>query len=113
MTMKTSGAWETRSNKSCRGFTGGSDPRIITEGADPHDPQIQYWYSTITGRMPLRWYIVAVCCGTIVILLGYFPWGILLMLLSPPRAVNLPRRSQAARCSGGGCPIGTGKHDER
>jgi hypothetical protein len=45
----------------------------------------QHWYASITGGMPLRWYIVAVCCGTIVILLGFFRWGILLMLLSPPR----------------------------
>jgi hypothetical protein len=54
-------------------------PDLATEDLDQH------WHAAITGGMPLRWYIVAVCCGTIVILLGWYPWGILLVLLSLPR----------------------------
>jgi len=58
------------------------------ERAVPQNPPQnlnRYWYAAITGGMPLRWYIVAICCGAIVILLGWYPWGILLMLLSLPR----------------------------
>ena len=36
---------------------------------------------TITGRMPLGWYLVAVCYATAVILLGWYPWNFLLILL--------------------------------
>jgi hypothetical protein len=106
---ETSGATRTSSR---RFFIGGSDARIIMEAdegtndrdacpsqhwgekgrkverADLYNPPQnlnQHWYVSITGGMPLRWYIVAVCCGTIVILLGWYPWGILLVLLSLPR----------------------------
>jgi hypothetical protein len=39
------------------------------------------WYERITHRMPIGWYIVAVCYATAVILLGWWPWSILLILL--------------------------------
>jgi hypothetical protein len=39
------------------------------------------WYETVTGRMPVGWYIVAVCYATVVILLGSPPWNALLILL--------------------------------
>jgi hypothetical protein len=39
------------------------------------------WYEAITGRMPVGWYIVAVCYATAVILLGWLPWNALLILL--------------------------------
>jgi hypothetical protein len=35
--------------------------------------------------MPLGWYLLAVCYGAIVFLLGWYPWNILLMLLLLPR----------------------------
>ena len=101
MTMETSvveTAMELR-----QGFIDGSDVRIIMgadEGAstrdarcaqhgeekgkkaaweDRHPPQNlnQRWYAAITGGLPLRWYIVAVCYWTIVILLGPYPWNVL------------------------------------
>jgi hypothetical protein len=65
----------------------------------------QNWYAPITGGMPLRWYIVAVCCGAIVILLGWYPWGILLVLLSLPRDEPSTTRSNG---SVPGCPMDEG-----
>jgi hypothetical protein len=38
-------------------------------------------YKTVTGRMPVGWYIAAVCYATVVILLGQLPWNALLILL--------------------------------
>ncbi len=100
-----------RNTKDCRHFVSGSDARIIIgadDGTSDHDASLaqqwgekarkpgradprnppqnlnQHWYAAITGGMPLRWYIVAVCYGTIVILLGLYPWGVLLVLLSRP-----------------------------
>ena len=121
-----------------RFFIGGSDGRILkgaeeatrdhipgrprhcvekarqAEWADPQNPTPnlnQPWYAAITGGMPLRWYIVAVCYWTIVILLGSYPWNILLMLLSLP-AMDVPRRDQTDRCWPR-CPVDTGYHNER
>ena len=110
-------------------FIGGSDARIIMgadEGTNNHDacrvrhwgektrkperapPENlnQHWYPAMTGGMPLQWYIVAVCYATIVILLGWYPWNILLMCFRC-RAMNFPRRDQTAR------PVDTGHYDER
>ena len=83
------------------------------EWEDWHPPQNlnQRWHAAITGGLPLRWYIVAVFYWTIVILLGPYPWNILLMLLALP-AMDFPRRDQTARCWPG-CPVNTGHHDER
>ena len=39
------------------------------------------WHETITGRMPMGWYIAAICYATVVILLGWLPWNALLILL--------------------------------
>jgi hypothetical protein len=81
-------------------------PRV--ERADPHNlPQSlnRHWYGAITGGMPLRWYIVAVCCGTIVILLGWYPWGILLVLLSLPHDESPTTRSNGSVPR---CPLDTG-----
>ncbi len=78
------------------------------ERADPLSPPQsinQPWYTAIIGGMPLRWYIVAVCCGTIVILLGWYPWGVLLVLLSLPRYESSTTPSNASVPE---CP-----HDER
>jgi hypothetical protein len=109
-----------------RFFIGASDVQGADEGtsdhdaccvqhwADPHNQPRKlnrHWYAAITGGMPLRGYIVAVCYWTIVILLGSYPWNILLMLLSLP-AMDFPRRDQTVRCWGG-CPLDTGHHDER
>jgi hypothetical protein len=127
MTMESSAAWKVRPNKSRRGFIGSSDARIVmgadeatsdhdgcrvqhwgekgrkAEGADPHNaPQTlnQHWYAAITGGMPLRWYIVVVGYGTIVILLGWYPLNILLMLLSLPHYEFRTTRSVLGRMSG-------------
>ena len=45
----------------------------------------RHWYAAITGGMPLRWYIAALCCGTIVILLGWYPLGIADSAFAPAR----------------------------
>ena len=37
-------------------------------------------FEAITGGMPLGWYIVTVCYATAVILLGPWPWNLLLIL---------------------------------
>ena len=114
-----------------RYLIGGSDARIImgadedtndhvtcrsaqhekgrkAERPDPHN-QLQnlnqHWYAAITGGLPLRWYIVAVCYWTIVILLGPYPWNILLMLLALP-AMDFPRRDKTF--GAGECPVDTG-----
>ena len=56
--------------------------REISRRADPDDPmEEQNRQKTITGRMPLGWYLVAVCYATAVILLGWYPWNFLLILL--------------------------------
>jgi hypothetical protein len=39
------------------------------------------WYKTVTGRMPVGWYIATVCYATVVFLLGWLPWNALLILL--------------------------------
>ena len=56
--------------------------REISRRADPDNPmEEQNRQKTMTGRMPLGWYLVAVCYATAVILLGWYPWNILLILL--------------------------------
>jgi hypothetical protein len=40
----------------------------------------RHCYEIITGGMPVGWYIVALCYATAVILLGWLPWNILLIL---------------------------------
>jgi hypothetical protein len=138
MTMETSAAWRARSNKLGRGFIGGSDARIVMladEGTSNHDacriqhwkeksrkaertdPQNEpqnlnrHWHARVSGGLPLRWHVVAVCYWTIVILLGWYPWNILLMLLALP-AMDFSRRDQTGLCRDG-CLVDTGHHDER
>ena len=56
--------------------------REMSRRANPDDPtEEQNRQKTITGRMPLGWYLVAVCYATAVILLGWYPWNFLLILL--------------------------------
>jgi hypothetical protein len=58
--------------------------REISRQADPDSPlekQNRRWHETITGRMPLAWYTVAITYATAVILLGQWPWNIVLILL--------------------------------
>jgi hypothetical protein len=51
---------------------------LATEGLN------RRWYGFITGRMFPRRYIVALCYATAVILLGWWPWNILLILPALP-----------------------------
>jgi hypothetical protein len=114
----------TRHPPNRRSFIGGSDARIImetdegtsdhdgcrvqhwgekAEQADPrnrHQNLNRHWYAAITGGMPPRWYIVVVGYGTIVILLGWYPLNILLMLLSLPHYEFRTTRSVLGRMSG-------------
>jgi hypothetical protein len=99
--------------KSCkfpdpRYFVGGSDARIIMGSDEParlrrlwrnmraeverqdvpfgvasEDPS-RRWYEALTGRMPGGWHVVAVCCATAAIFLGWWPWNFLLLLLLFP-----------------------------
>ena len=56
--------------------------REVCRRADPDNPmEEQNRQKTMTGRMPLGWYLVAVCYATAVILLGWYPWNFLLILL--------------------------------
>jgi len=58
--------------------------RDISRRADPDNPmeeQNRRWHETITGRVPLGGYIVAITYATVSILLGWWPWNILLILL--------------------------------
>ena len=56
--------------------------REISRRADPDNPmEEQNRQKTMTGRMPVGWYLVAVCYATAVILLGWYPWNFLLILL--------------------------------
>jgi hypothetical protein len=56
--------------------------RDISRRADPNNPmEEQNRQKAMTGRMPLGWYLVAVCYATAVILLGWYPWNFLLILL--------------------------------
>ena len=56
--------------------------REMSRRADRDNPtEEQNRQKTITGRMPLGWYPVAVCYATAVILLGWYPWNFLLILL--------------------------------
>ena len=56
--------------------------REMSRRADRDDPtEEQNRQKTITDRMPLGWYLVAVCYATAVILLGWYPWNFLLILL--------------------------------
>ena len=58
--------------------------REIGQRVDPDNPmdeQNRRWHETITGRMPLGYYIVAITYATVSILLGWWPWNILLILL--------------------------------
>jgi hypothetical protein len=68
----------------------------------------RHWYAAITGGMPLRWYIAALCCGTIVILLGWYPLSIVLILLSLPHD-EIPTTSS----NGSVFPVDAGHHNER
>ena len=76
-------------------FTGDDEPAFRRLWQDMH-PEVeredlplgvaingrdQCWYEAITGRMPVGWYIAAVCYATAVILLGWLPWNALLILL--------------------------------
>jgi hypothetical protein len=87
-----------------RYFIGGSDARIILgddEAAllrlwrekrgevEPEDRSAN-WYKTITGRMPVGRYIVALCYATAVIFLGWWPWNILLILPALPSRYHNP-----------------------
>lgn len=62
------------------------------------------WYERITHRMPIGWYIVAVCYATAVILLGWWPWSILLILLlfSSSSACNSARSIVRVKAVGSG-----------
>jgi hypothetical protein len=131
-------ARSTRQSSNRRFFISGSNARIIMGadvGTSDHDscraqhrgekgrkgeragpnnlPQNlnQHWYAAITGGMPMGRYIVAVCCGAIVILLGLYPWGILLILLSLPRDEFPTTRSNGSVLGRGS--VGTEHHDER
>ena len=56
--------------------------REVCRQADPDNPmEEQNRQKAMTGRMPLGWYLVAVCYATAVILLGWYPWNFLLILL--------------------------------
>ena len=57
--------------------------REISRRADPDNPMEEQnrWHETITGRLPLGCYIVAITYATVSILLGWWPWNILLILL--------------------------------
>jgi hypothetical protein len=61
-------------------------------------------YERITHRVPIGWYIVAVCYATAVILLGWRPCSILLILLlfSSSKRLQLSAISGGFR-SGGSC----------
>src|SRR6516164_71688 len=48
---------------------------------NPMEEQNRRWHETITGRLPLGYYIVAITYATLSILLGWWPWNILLILL--------------------------------
>ena len=102
---------KTNGHIACRGALHRGEKGQRLERADLQQNLNRQQHVAITGGMPLRWYIVAVGYGTIVILLGSYPWNILLMLLSLP-PMDFPRRDQMARCWGG-CLVDTGHHDER
>jgi len=57
-----------------------SDNLIVQLSVAAKDPN-RRWYQAITGRMPAGLYIVAVCYATAVILLGWLPWNVLLILI--------------------------------
>jgi hypothetical protein len=104
-----------RSNR--RSFIGGSDARIIMgddeqalvrlwreKGGEVEPEDLsgnlvvqlnRRWYKRITHRMPIGWYIVAVCYATVVILLGSWPWNVLLILLAVPSRWHDPFRFSA------------------
>jgi len=44
------------------------------------DPLNRHWYERITARMPVGRDFLALCYATTVILVGYWPWNILLIL---------------------------------
>jgi hypothetical protein len=94
-------------------FIGGSDARIIMGGparavakqaqmraeagredrplgGATKDPS-RRWCQAITGRIPIGWYVVAVCYATAGILLGWAPWNVLLLLLLFPIRNNRVR----------------------
>jgi hypothetical protein len=56
-----------------------------------------HWHATVSAGMPLGWHVVAVSYWTIIILLGWYPWNILLMLLAFP-AMDFSRRNQTYLC---------------
>jgi hypothetical protein len=59
---------------------------------NPGEDLNRWWYEHITGRMPVGWYIVVLCYATAVILVGWWPWNILLTLpVLPSRNHNLLR----------------------
>ena len=90
-----------------RDFIGGSDARIIMADDEPASPRLwrdmraeveredlpfsvatkdpnPRWYEAVTGGTPIGWDVVAVCCATAAILLGWWPWNFLLLLLLFP-----------------------------
>ena len=76
---------------------------------NPMEEQHRRWHETITGRMPLGWYIVAILYATAAILLGWWPWNILLILLlfSSSKYLQLSATDNAGESgglrSGGSC----------
>jgi hypothetical protein len=97
-----------RSNAGKRGyFLGSSEARIILNDDEPGLLQLwrdiraevkredlplgvatkdsnRRWYEALTGRVPIGWQVVAVCYATAAILLGCWPWNLLLLLLLFP-----------------------------
>jgi hypothetical protein len=78
-------------------FIGGSDVRItnVNEPALRHD--MRCWYETIGGRMPIGWHVVTLCYATAAILVGWWPWNILLLLLLFPIRNTRVRHSRTER----------------
>ena len=67
--------------------------REMSRRADRDNPTVeQNRQKMMTGRMPLGWYIVAILYATAAILLGWWPWNILLIL------VLLLNRDEVLRC---------------
>jgi hypothetical protein len=101
-----------------RYFIGGSDARIIMEDLSGNllvqlglatEDLNRRWYQTITGRVRVGLYIVAVCYATMAILLGWYPWNALLILLlfSSSKYLRLRPLDEAqatdVACRGGSC----------
>jgi hypothetical protein len=66
----------------------GAEPEDLS--GNPGEDLNRRWYERITGRTPVGWYIVALCYATAVILLGWWPWNILLILAVFPSKNHKP-----------------------